>query len=189
MRPLTTVLLSGCLAAAGCSAEQAEAPEETPETMTTTGPEVLGEANLALADGSEAGSATLVRTDDNLEMQVSLTGLEPGEHAFHIHTTGLCEGPDFTSAGGHLNPQGNTHGSLSEGGRHLGDLPNITVGEDGSLSQTITLDWAGPDSTNAIFDDDGSAVMIHEGPDDYMTDPAGAAGARVACGVLTRTNS
>lgn len=189
MRPLTIALLSACITAAGCSAEQADAPEEGPEQMAAADPEVLGEANLSLADGSEAGSASLVKTDERLEMRISLTGLEPGEHAFHLHTTGLCEGPDFTSAGGHLNPQDNTHGSLSEGGRHLGDLPNITVSEDGSLTQTITLDWAGPDSTSAIFDEDGSAVMIHEGPDDYMTDPAGAAGSRIACGVLTQTAS
>lgn len=187
MRPLTIALLSSCLAAAACSSEQAETPSETTEQVVEASPEVLGEANLSLADGSEAGSATLVRNGEGIEMRISLSGLEPGEHAFHIHTTGLCEGPDFTSAGGHLNPQNNTHGSLSEGGRHLGDLPNITVGEDGTVSQTIALDWAGPDSTSAIFDTDGSAVMVHEGPDDYMTDPAGAAGSRVACGVLTPT--
>ena len=187
MRPLTLTLLSSFLAAAACSPEQAEAPAENPEQVAETGPEVLGEANLSLADGSEAGSARLIQNGEGFEIRISLTGLEPGEHAFHIHTTGLCEGPDFTSAGGHLNPQGNTHGSLSEGGRHLGDLPNITVGEDGSVTQTIALDWAGPDSTSAIFDADGSAVMVHEGPDDYMTDPAGAAGSRVACGILTQT--
>lgn len=87
-----------------------------------------------------------------------------------------------------MNPGGNTHGKLSPGGKHLGDLPNVTVAEDGTVSQKLMLDWTFDQVESAIFDEDGTAIMLHEGPDDYKTDPAGAAGPRIACGVVMRTS-
>lgn len=188
-RPLAFALLLAGLATAGCNADPADGTDaETPaaDYQAADNRALLGEAMLRSSDGSDIGSAQLYDNGSLLELQIDLGGLEPGERALHLHTTGLCEGPDFKSAGGHLNPQDNTHGSMSEGGRHLGDLPNIAFGAEGSVTQVITLDWAASGSEEAIFDEDGSAVMIHAGPDDYISDPAGAAGPRIACGVLTR---
>jgi Cu-Zn family superoxide dismutase len=98
---------------------------------------------------------------------------------------GKCEGPAFTSAGGHFNPLGKKHGHKNAEGAHAGDMPNMLVAKDGSgrfevLTDGFTLS-AGPLS---LFDADGSAVVIHAGVDDYATDPTGNAGDRAACGIV-----
>lgn len=119
-------------------------------------------------------------------LNVSIESLPAGTHAFHIHETGKCEG-DFKSAGGHFAPAGNKHGILVKGGSHAGDMPNIHVPADGSLNievfaPDVTLDKG---AENSLFDADGSAIVIHEGIDDYKSQPSGDAGARIACGVVT----
>jgi Cu-Zn family superoxide dismutase len=111
------------------------------------------------------------------------SGLEPGSHGFHIHEFGTCE-PDFEAAGEHYAPEGNSHGFLAEGGPHGWDLPNIHAGEDGKAKADhfATAISLAEDSPNTVFDEDGSAIIIHERMDSYGEE-AGAAG-RVACGVI-----
>lgn len=147
--------------------------------------EPVGVAALTFADGRPAGTATLLEDARGLRMVVSATGLTPGAHGFHLHSTGRCEAPGFTSAGGHLNPGNRKHGTLAPGGAHLGDLPNLQIGPSGSGTATEVVP-GGREALSAIFDADGTAVVIHANPDDYRTDPTGNAGDRVACGVLTR---
>lgn len=147
----------------------------------------LAEAQLRFANGLPAGTAQLVSNGETVTLALLATGLEPGEHGFHLHTTGRCEAPGFTSAGGHLNPEGKEHGSLNPDGKHLGDLPNLVVGASRTASADVDLGPAGDDLLGALFDADGTAIVIHAGADDYRTDPAGDAGSRVACGVLKRT--
>ena len=106
-------------------------------------------------------------------------------HGVHLHAVGDCSAADFSSAGGHLNPQNNSHGSENQQGAHLGDLPNATVGPNGVGAVSDVLRGEAAQVLGWIFDADGTAVVVHEGPDDYRTDPAGSAGARVACGVLS----
>jgi len=106
-------------------------------------------------------------------------------HAVHVHAVGKCEGPAFTSAGGHFNPLQRKHGLKSPDGAHAGDLPNMLATKDGSgrfesKTDAITL-HAGPAS---VFDSDGSALVIHVGVDDYVTDPTGNAGDRAVCGLI-----
>jgi Cu-Zn family superoxide dismutase len=120
-------------------------------------------------------------------LSASLTGVPPGVHAFHIHAAGSCE-PPFKSAKGHFNPFAKGHGFLNPKGKHAGDLPNVHASHSGqldfeALADQVTLE-EGPE--NSLFDADGSAIVIHQGPDDYVTDPAGAAGPRIACGVIRR---
>jgi Cu-Zn family superoxide dismutase len=143
-------------------------------------------AELKDRDGKAVGTATLREEPGGVVIQLQAKGLSPGLHAVHVHAVGKCEGPAFTSAGGHFNPAQKKHGLKSADGPHAGDLPNMLVAKSGSgrfqvLTDAITLK---PGATS-VFDSDGSALVIHTGADDYITDPAGNAGDRAACGVIT----
>ncbi len=139
-------------------------------------------ADIKNAQGQSIGSATLTETPHGVLLSVNLTSAPAGPHAFHIHGVGKCEAP-FASAGPHLNPAGKKHGLKSAEGAHAGDLPNITVPAGGALA----FDVLAPGVTMAsVLDADGAAVVLHAGVDDYATDPAGAAGDRVACGVVAK---
>lgn len=142
-------------------------------------------AVLKNAEGKEIGSANLTQTPHGVMINLSVKGLPAGEHAFHIHAVGKCS-PPFTSAGGHFNPGHKKHGLMAPGGQHAGDMPNLHIPQSGDLTvevmnTEITLEKGNP---NSVFDADGSAVVVHAGSDDYKSDPAGEAGARIACGVI-----
>ena len=122
-----------------------------------------------------------------LRITATAAGLPPGPHGFHVHTTGKCDAPGFTTAGGHLNPMGKMHGTDNPMGSHLGDLPNLIVRADGTASLSRRLSGDAATLTSALFDADGTAIVVHAGPDDYKTDPSGNSGARIACGVLTKS--
>lgn len=172
--PRTMIPLAAAAALAGCS------------TVADVPLDPVGEARLTFADGRPAGTATLLQDGVGLRITVSAVGLTPGQHGFHLHTTGQCTAPGFTSAGGHLNPMDRKHGTQAAGGAHLGDLPNLLVAADGTGQATEVVP-GGRSALGAIFDGDGTAVVIHADADDYRTDPTGNAGDRVACGVFSRT--
>lgn len=153
---------------------------------TTPAPseELLATATLLDADGNPTGEARLLGVGERAELAVTVEGLTPGQHGFHLHTTGRCALPDFKSAGGHLNPSNEGHGLLDNDGSHLGDLPNLVVSASGTASTQVPIDGTRSYVIDNIFDSDGTAVVIHAGADDGRTDPSGDAGARVRCGVL-----
>ncbi|WP_420812013.1 superoxide dismutase family protein [Parasphingorhabdus marina] len=123
--------------------------------------------------------------DGGLILRIDATGLTPGAKGVHIHAVGQCEGPDFTSAGGHWNPEGSEHGFDNPRGAHKGDIVNLDVGPDGTGMLESTVDGATlKEGPNALLDEDGAAFVVHEGPDDFVTDPSGNSGARIACGVF-----
>lgn len=143
-------------------------------------------AALKDATGKDVGTVQLVQTPHGVLLRMSLKGVAPGEHAFHVHAVGKCEAP-FTSAGGHFNPASKKHGMEAAEGAHAGDMPNLFIPANGELridvaNHMISLVKGQP---NSVFDADGSAIIIHAGPDDYKTDPTGNAGDRIACGVIT----
>ncbi|MGB7407241.1 MAG: superoxide dismutase family protein [Pontixanthobacter sp.] len=177
---LTT--LSAC-SDGGAPAEDTPAVENDATSPTEA---VIGTATLQLADGTSAGTSVIQDTGTGITIEADVQNIEPGPHGFHLHQTGSCDAPDFTSAGGHLNPTDKGHGTLSPDGAHVGDLPNIDIGTDGTGTLSGLIEGTAAQVTEWLFDDDGTAVMVHAGPDDYKTDPSGDAGARVACGVLTR---
>ena len=142
-------------------------------------------ATMMGLDGAEHGTVTLEQTPNGVLLTADLTGVPAGVHGFHVHETGACE-PPFQSAGGHFNPTDANHGFLDEGGPHAGDMPNIHVPESGDLmieilNPMISLNEG---EEGYLMDEDGSAILIHAGGDDYETDPAGDSGDRIACGVV-----
>ncbi|MDE0203048.1 MAG: superoxide dismutase family protein [Rhodospirillaceae bacterium] len=140
-------------------------------------------AAMMNANGESVGAVTLRETPQGTLLHAKLEILPAGAHAFHIHAVGACE-PPFKSAGGHFNPTGKKHGIDNPEGMHVGDMPNIHVPESGALEIEVLNAQLRLDAS--LFDEDGAAIVIHEGPDDYVTDPAGAAGPRIACGVITQ---
>lgn len=144
-------------------------------------PPMLGTAAMQSAEGKSAGTATLISGPHGLLVTGNFTDLPPGEHGFHIHAVGACT-PDFAAAGEHLNPFERDHGFVVESGFHAGDMPNIDVADDGTAKlQSFNTELVG-DVSNILFDEDGSAFVIHAGPDDYMDQDS--AGDRIACGVI-----
>lgn len=154
-------------------------------TSATPSAAPTASAKLAAADGSARGTATVTQAADGLHVVVKAMGLTPGIHAVHIHTTGQCVAPDFTSAGGHWNPTARKHGMDNPAGMHMGDMPNMTVGPDGmGAIEYHIADAAISDGATPLLDADGAAVVVHAQADDNVSDPTGNAGGRVACGVL-----
>jgi superoxide dismutase, Cu-Zn family len=146
----------------------------------------LGQARLANANGLPSGTAVLTVAGDRVTITVAAIGLPAGPHGLHLHTVGKCEAPGFASAGAHLNPGARQHGSANPLGAHLGDLPNLSIDGKGAGTLTIELKATRTDAEAALFDPDGTAIVIHAALDDYRTDPTGNSGVRIACGVLTR---
>lgn len=142
-------------------------------------------ADLTGPQGNPVGTAEFVEGPSGVSINVNITGgVEPGEHGIHIHETGAVT-PSFEAAGDHFNPTDNNHGFESPNGSHAGDLENIVVGPDGTASYSafndrVTLSGG----TNSLLDADGSALVVHAMPDDYVTDPSGNSGDRVAAGVI-----
>jgi superoxide dismutase, Cu-Zn family len=139
------------------------------------------------AQGQSIGTATLSESMGMVHIQLDLKNLKPGQHALHVHMTPKCEGPAFTSAGGHFNPTNKKHGLQSPDGPHAGDMDNFTVAADGTakgmvMAKGITLG----SQANSVFANGGTALVVHAGPDDGKTDPAGASGDRIACGVISK---
>ena len=139
-------------------------------------------ADLADAEGNAHGTVEAMPTPSGMmHVTIALTDVEPGIYGAHLHETGLCESPDFKSAGGHLAQEGEEHGVLSEAGPHIGDMPNVHVPETGA----ITVEYFVPDlGADLVADDDGTAFMLHAKADDLESQPSGDAGDRMACAVL-----
>ena len=141
-------------------------------------------AEVKNADGEILGTVTLTETPHGVLLFADLMRMPAGGHGFHIHEKGACA-PDFKAAGGHFNPAGKGHGINHPEGSHGGDMPNLHAAADGSvkaevLNAKVTL-GAG---SNSVFDSDGSAIVIHAGPDSHGADPG--AGGRIACGVIAK---
>jgi superoxide dismutase, Cu-Zn family len=139
----------------------------------------LAEATIVDTGGTPIGFAVL--TEDGpgrVHVNVKVSGLEPGLHGIHVHGVGSC-GANFAAAGGHHNPLAQPHGG------HAGDLPNLIVNADGQgrLNATVTGFTLSASATGA-FDVDGSSIIVHAAPDDFVTQPTGNSGGRVACGVI-----
>ena len=179
-RPLApTSLVAAALLASACALIGHKS------SSGTGGPVTSARAALRTASGGSAGVVTLQETPTGLLVTADLAGLPAGTHAMHFHAIGKCD-PDFAAAGGHFNPANHQHGMRNPQGKHAGDLPNVNVPESGALRVELLVPDVTLSGKNALLDGDGAAVVIHALADDYVTDPAGGAGARIACGVIER---
>ena len=138
---------------------------------------------VALVDaaGQSIGTVVASQTSGGVTLAIRASGLPHGLHGVHVHAVGRCDAPKFESAGGHWNPANRKHGLNNPEGPHAGDMPNVTVSSSGVVNETLVLAHA---SLAELADADGSALVIHATADDYMTDPSGNSGARIACAVL-----
>ena len=141
-------------------------------------------ATLASSAGNNvAGTVVFAQEGRKVFVIAEVTGLKPGAHGFHVHEKGDCSAPDFSSAGGHFNPGGQPHGDPAAGAHHVGDMPVLVADASGKATaraERRTMSVGGGGANDIV----GKSVVVHADPDDFMTQPAGNSGARVACGVI-----
>lgn len=139
-------------------------------------------ATLSPTQGNQAsGTIIFVPHNPGVEVRVDMSGLTPGKHGLHIHERGDCSAPDASSAGGHYNPNNNSHGGPEAHMRHEGDLGNLTADNNGKAHYTFEDKTTSLTSDHSIV---GKSVIVHADPDDLVSQPAGNSGTRLACGVI-----
>ena len=158
-----------------------------PATKAVEASEVVT-ADLAGADGSWAGVATILQRRDGVFLSLSAQAPAAGTFGMHLHAVGKCEAPDFASAGPHWNPDMKQHGHDNPMGAHDGDLPNVNAGADRKITLEYKLKDIMLSGPTGLLDADGGALVIHEKADDYKTDPSGNSGKRIICGVFKSGN-
>ena len=189
MKASLATSLASCVILACGGAEDGDTVAEAPPAAEEAAAPDDAAADSARADivdlrGVGIGAVIITAEGNGVALHGALIGLPPGAHGFHIHETGSCE-PLFESAGDHLGAGEAAHGFDAPDGPHAGDLRNITAAAD----STATVDQANERVTIrggaiALLDEDGAAIIVHSAPDDYVTDPSGASGDRIACGVI-----
>ncbi|MBD1223413.1 superoxide dismutase family protein [Virgibacillus halodenitrificans] len=148
-------------------------------------PDKTREVEMYNADGDLVGNAKISEKPDGVSIKLKLEGLSPGLHGIHVHEYPSCKGPDFKSAGSHFNPEGKEHGLMYPKGAHLGDLPNIEADAGGLVDTELLLAGATlSEGKKSILTGDGTSLVVDEGKDDGVSQPAGNSGARIICGEI-----
>jgi Cu-Zn family superoxide dismutase len=184
------VALVALVGFASAAAMEATAQEASPVAAPHMATPVAGapiDVPLLDASGAAVGLATFSEDAAGVTVTLLIEGLAPGEHGWHLHEMGVCDAggaEPFESAGGHWNPTTMAHGAPDDPEHHVGDFGNLTASEAGLAEATITTsDFSLGDGPTSVFDEDGTAIIVHEGMDDLTTQPDGDAGTRFACGV------
>lgn len=143
------------------------------------------DVNMYNASGDYVGKVTLSESEEGVLIKLKVEGFSPGFHGIHIHEFPECDGPEFKSAGNHLNPEGKKHGLLHPDGPHLGDLPNVEADGSGLIETEVTLNGATlKEGKTSLLKGGGTSLIITEEQDDGMTQPGGSSGVRLACGKI-----
>ena len=166
-------ILSGC----GQQQQSGNQQAQQPETNFTKAVAVIHPTE----GNNVGGSVTFENTTDGVQVNATLNGLDKGRHGFHIHQYGDCTAGDGTSAGGHYNPTGNDHGAPTQDDRHMGDMGNVTADGEGNATLQYTDPMIELNGPNSII---GRGIILHAGEDDMTSQPSGAAGPRIGCGVI-----
>ena len=141
--------------------------------------------NIQSKSGSNVtGNVTFTETNGKVTMKAEVIGLSEGNHAIHIHAVGDCSAEDGKSAGGHWNPTNKNHGKWMEEPFHTGDIGNLVANAEGKGTIERETDLWCIDCDDESKNITGKAIIIHEGPDDFSSQPSGAAGPRVGCGEI-----
>lgn len=184
------LMISACAADTDDSSKSEDEAEEVAvleeeEAENTSSEEII--VDIKSTEDEKIGEAIITETTDGVKLDVEAENLPPGSHGFHIHETGLCEAPDFESAGGHFNPGEEQHGFENAEGPHAGDIANLEVDEDGKVAASFENDMVTlkQGEANSLLKEGGTSLVIHSDPDDFVSQPAGDAGDRIACGVIT----
>lgn len=193
MRMIPLVFMAACIA--GCSKESPPPPAAESAPPVTAAPpatepppaqETVGATAELKATQGHGVSGTLMLSPEGTGVHISgsIKGLVPNSgFGFHVHEKGDCSAPDASSAGGHFNPTAEQHGDPAGAAHHLGDMPNLASDAEGSAELHIVI----PDltlRTGQANDVLGKAIVVHEKPDDYASQPSGNSGARIACGII-----
>ena len=180
MRYQHYAVIAGALAAG--SALACTAAEETPAATDAAPAVTRAVAVLHPTEGNDVhGTIRLETTSDGIRVTAEVRGLEPGQHGFHIHALGDCSAPDGTSAGGHFNPEDAPHGAPHSDERHVGDLGNLIADSTGTAEYQRVDNAIALSGSHSVI---GRAVIVHAAEDDFTSQPTGAAGPRLACGVI-----
>ena len=188
LRQGAAILAAGLLAAAcgGGPASGKSSATQDPSSFLAAQTNQRAQAGLLGKDGKGAGSASFAEDRVGVRVELRVVGLQEGKHGVHVHAVGKCEGPEFTTAGGHFNPAAKVHGTLSTSGPHAGDLGTLEVKKDGTgLLSVVTPHLSlAPGASSNIAGAGGLAIVVHAQADDEKTDPSGNSGARIACGII-----
>lgn len=182
--------LFACQSKPKMNMEKTEQPSIEVDKDTVEENEEQIEVDLVDREGISIGIATLFENKEGVHIHVEAHHLPVGPHGFHIHENGVCETPSFESAGSHFNPDGKNHGFDHLAGPHSGDLKNLEVKRDGTadqqfLNKFVTIEEG---KKHSLLSKSGTSFIIHANPDDYISQPAGNAGERIACGVISKPN-
>lgn len=181
MRSLSALALATCLLTSACVFVKADTDDGDSHAHADGRPsakaKIMGRSGVDMS-----GSATFHEVEGGVLVRIMVENTPPGWHAVHVHEIGDCSSADGKSAGGHFNPGGVMHGSPHAAEHHAGDLGNMWVDESGKGNHAILM----PELT--IVGDDfsvvGRGIIVHAGADDLVTQPTGAAGGRIGCGVI-----
>jgi superoxide dismutase, Cu-Zn family len=183
--PMATPENATAMAAAQRATPMAATRQATPIATPTA---VALDVPLIDANGDAVGLATFTENADGVTVHLLVEGLSPGEHGWHLHEFGVCDpngDEPFSSAGGHWNPTSQPHGAPDADEHHVGDFGNLVASADGLAEIEITTsDFTFEAGQTSVFDEDGTSIVVHEGPDDLGTQPSGNSGPRYACGVV-----